>query len=109
MQLFLAHSINVCLGTDSLASNDTLNLFKEMHALALTFPEFSAEQILAMATTAPARALGRESEIGVLAPGALADLVTVPLQADSPDPYESVVYAEQLPTHVIVGGEFLVG
>lgn len=109
LQLFLAHSINVCLGTDSLASNDTLNLFKEMHTLALTFPEFSAEQILAMATTAPARALGRESEIGSLAPGALADLVTLPLQADSPDPYESVVYAEQLPTHVIVGGEFLVG
>jgi cytosine/adenosine deaminase-related metal-dependent hydrolase len=109
IQLFKAHDINVCLGTDSLASNDSLDMVKEMHTLALSFPELSAEQIVRMATTAPAGALGREGEIGVLAPEARADLVTFPLQSDSPDPYESVVYAEQPPSHVVVGGDVVIG
>ena len=109
IKLLTAAGINVCLGTDSLASNDSLNLIKEMHTFALDFTDLPAEQIVHMTTTAPARALGHENTLGVLAPEARADLIAIPLQNDSPDPYESVVYADQPPSHVMVGGKFVIG
>ena len=47
---FWAAGINVCLGTDSAASNDRLNLFDEMRTLAHWSPELSAQRILELAT-----------------------------------------------------------
>ncbi len=107
IKLLTAAGINVCLGTDSLASNDSLDLIKEMHTFALDFTDLPAEQIVRMATTAPARALGHAKTLGVLTPRA--DLIALLLQSDSPDPYESVVYADRPPSHVMVGGKFVIG
>jgi aminodeoxyfutalosine deaminase len=70
--------LNVCLGTDSLASNDDLSLFAEMRAFAKKFPHASAEEILQMVTVNPARALGQTKRLGQLSPGAHVDLVAVP-------------------------------
>ena len=57
--------VNICLGTDSLATVRTagkqkleLNLFEEMRALAAREPELSASGHLRMATVNGARALG---------------------------------------------------
>src|SRR4029077_4254904 len=52
---------NVCLGTDSLASNETLSLFDEMRAFQKEFPSISAEEIFQMVTVNPARALRCEN------------------------------------------------
>jgi len=41
-------------------------------------PEFTAEDALRMATTAPAAFLDMGGRLGVLAPGAKADLIAVP-------------------------------
>jgi hypothetical protein len=41
---------NVCLGTDSLASNETLSLFDEMRAFQKNFPRISPEEIFQMVT-----------------------------------------------------------
>src|SRR5205823_2320243 len=49
--------MNISLGTDSLASSDSLNLFAEMRALRENEPWLSAQQILATVTTHPAHAL----------------------------------------------------
>src|SRR6266705_2175607 len=46
---------NVCLGTDSLASNESLSLFAEMRAFQQEFPSVSAEEIFQMVTVNPAR------------------------------------------------------
>jgi len=77
--------VNVCLGTDSMATvlkSHTeplaLNLFSEMRALVKEFPNLRPEDAVAMATVNGARALNREQELGVLAPGAFADLIAVP-------------------------------
>ena len=59
---------SICLGTDSLASNDDLSLFAEMRHFA-TFPEVSPEKILAMVTTHPARALQQETALGRIEAG----------------------------------------
>ena len=38
--------VNVCLGTDSLASGDSLSMFAQMQEFARVFPKWSAEEIL---------------------------------------------------------------
>ena len=85
LRRLLQAGVNVCLGTDSLASvNKTrrehveLNLFEEMRALARNAPWLSARKILRMATLNGACALGLRGQIGELIPGAFADLVALP-------------------------------
>ncbi|HEX8792398.1 MAG TPA: amidohydrolase family protein [Polyangiaceae bacterium] len=65
----LAAGLLPALGTDSLASNASLDVLGEARALADRFPTVPAEQLLRMATWAGARALGR-NDIGRIAPGA---------------------------------------
>lgn len=66
---FIPHSSQVCLGTDSLASNRTLSILEEMktvmdHETAATF-----DLVLRWATLNGARALGMEDSVGSLDPG----------------------------------------
>jgi cytosine/adenosine deaminase-related metal-dependent hydrolase len=100
--------VNVCLGTDSLASNDTLNMFAEMQTLAHIFPRVAAEEILTMATLNAARALNHGEKLGRIAPGAWADLIAVPLEVEPADPYEAVVFAEQPVNFSMIGGRVVV-
>ena len=81
---------NVCLGTDSLASNDSLSLFDEMRAFQKYFPRVSAEEILQMVTVNPARALRYENALGQIRPGFGADLVAVPCST-STDVFEQIL------------------
>jgi cytosine/adenosine deaminase-related metal-dependent hydrolase len=81
----LKAKVNVCLGTDSLATvyripreKPELSMFEEMHALARAYPKFPAKRILQMATVNCARALGLNGRIGELSRGAWADLVAIP-------------------------------
>jgi cytosine/adenosine deaminase-related metal-dependent hydrolase len=69
---------NICLGTDSLASNETLSLFDEMRAFQENFPRVSPQEILRMVTVNPARALRCENALGQIRPGFGADLVALP-------------------------------
>jgi len=69
---------NICLGTDSLASNDTLSLFDEMRAFQKNYPRVSPEEILQMVTVNPARALRCENALGQIRPGFRADLIAIP-------------------------------
>jgi len=80
-----AAGVNVCLGTDSLATVcstgkqvPVLDLFAEMRALASLDPAISAGEILEMVTRRGARALGLAGKIGELSPGAFADVIALP-------------------------------
>ena len=81
---------NVCLGTDSLASNDDLSLFAEMRAFQNEFPDVPSEKILAMVTVNPARALQQENAFGKIAPSFLADMIAIPFR-DSPAVYQTIL------------------
>ncbi|WNJ21147.1 amidohydrolase family protein [Pontibacter sp. G13] len=67
--LFLERTDRVCLGTDSLASNDDLGIFPEIQWLQCHFPEVSLHQCVKMATVAGAEALGQSDKFGIFAPG----------------------------------------
>ena len=71
----------VALGTDSLASNEALDLRREMRLSAAAQPHLRPEELLEAATRAGARALGRAGELGELSEGALADLLVLPTRA----------------------------
>jgi cytosine/adenosine deaminase-related metal-dependent hydrolase len=81
---------NICLGTDSLASNESLSLFAEMRAFQKEFPSVSAEEILQMVTVNPARALRYENALGQIRPGFGADLIAVPCST-STDIFEQIL------------------
>src|SRR5205814_7393446 len=76
---------NICLGTDSLASNEDLSLFAEMRAFRRSEPGISPDKILKMVTVNPARALRQENTLGQIRRGFRADLIAVQCnEGDSP-------------------------
>jgi cytosine/adenosine deaminase-related metal-dependent hydrolase len=70
--------INVCLGTDSLASNPDLNLLKEAQLL-FQRDNIPPQPALDMITWRAAKALGLNA--GKLIPGALADFILMPIHS----------------------------
>ncbi len=87
--------LNLCLGTDSLASSASLSLFDEMAFFARSFPEIAPVDIIAMATVNGASALGFENRFGRLMPGYFAKMIYLPLGANTPGRiYESIVTAD---------------
>lgn len=77
VEAFYRSGIRVAIGTDSLASADDLNLFSELRELRRCAPSVPASALLHSATAAGADALGFGPEIGRIAPGARARLITV--------------------------------
>ena len=105
--------VNLCLGTDSLASvcqtrrqKVELNMFEEMRTLAELEPSFSPRQILRLATVNGARALRLQAQIGQIAPGANADMIAVPLTQGSQDPHESVFHHRGDVAASMIGGRW---
>ena len=94
---------NICLGTDSLASNESLSLFAEMRAFQRNFPQISPEEILKMVTVNPARALRCENALGQIQPGFEADLVAVPCP-NSTDIFEHILAFDAPASWSMVGG-----
>ena len=91
--------VNVCLGTDSLATvykkpRETveLNMFDEMRSFARAHSRLSPEKILKLATLNGAIALGLARKIGRLSKGAFADLITIPFTGKLTDAYEAVLH-----------------
>jgi aminodeoxyfutalosine deaminase len=105
--------VNICLGTDSLASvtkvrreHIELNLFEEMRALAGREPGLSPRSILRMATINGARALGMEERIGELTPGAFADLIAMPLGTKHGNVWEQVLEHSGPVAASMIGGKW---
>jgi cytosine/adenosine deaminase-related metal-dependent hydrolase len=93
-----AAGVNVCLGTDSLATirqtgktKPELDMFAEMRALANKDKTVSPAEVLKMATVNGARALGLDGEIGELSPGRFADLIVIPFSGKPAAAYDAVI------------------
>jgi len=76
--------LKLCLGTDSLASNNSLSILDEMKFLAESFSEISPKDMITMATINGAAALGFEKQFGQLTPGRTAKIIFLPVKANNP-------------------------
>ena len=101
----LAAGINVCIGTDSLASNPSLSILDELRFLHRQFPDVPAAKLMAMGTLYGARALGFEDEAGSLTVGKQADIVILPLEGVQPaDGWVSILRSSQVTSAAYVAG-----
>jgi cytosine/adenosine deaminase-related metal-dependent hydrolase len=99
-----ALGVNICVGTDSLASNDSLSLLAELRLLQRTEPWLEASELLRTITVNPARALRRENQLGRITPGALADLIAIPFSHKMETIHQEVVaFAQPIPWTMIDG------
>lgn len=102
----IGNGVNVCLGTDGVCSNNSLDLFEEIKLAALLAKgknldptALPAYEALKMATVNGAKAQGREGETGVIAPGYDADIIMI--NTDAPhlrpiyDPISAAAYSVQ--------------
>ncbi len=89
----LAHGVNVCLGTDGVCSNNSLDLFEELKLAALLAKgsrldptAVTAQQALELATVRGAIAQGRQGQTGIIAPGYDADIIMLASDSVSMQP-----------------------
>ena len=61
--------MDIALGTDSLSSNDDLDMMKELVCLRTDFPQVPMQELLTWASLNGARFLGKEDVLGSLTPG----------------------------------------
>ncbi len=125
----LRRGINVAIGTDSLASNDSLDMLAELRAIwsgdawagatpavcagvpetptaadaAAVAPNVGAPQILEMGTINGAKALGLADRTGSLEPGKQADLIIVNV-GQTDDPVAAVLQGQGGVERTIVAG-----
>jgi cytosine/adenosine deaminase-related metal-dependent hydrolase len=102
------YGVNVCLGTDSLASNNTLDMRSEMREVR-ALHGLGDREVLEMVLLNGAHALGQAGKLGRISPGSVADLVAFPHpanEADSSagDPYRRVVQSHEPPSLLLVNG-----
>lgn len=69
--------IPICVGTDSLSSNDSLCIVDELHCIQKAFPEVSLGELLVWACRNGASFLGKEAVFGSLEPGKRPGLVYI--------------------------------
>lgn len=75
--LFREEQMNICLGTDSLASNSTLSILAEMKLLQDHFPGLNLNELLIWACNNGSKALKLDSDFGTLEPGKKPGLILI--------------------------------
>ncbi len=96
-KFFYDHGYRLSLGTDSLASNDGLNLFSEMQLFQKTASNLAPQEILKMVTLNPAEALGMKGKLGELSPGSFAEMITIPFQGKKQEVASAVIHNSLFP------------
>ena len=110
-----AAGVNLCLGTDSLASIETkrkaaleLNMFSEMRSFARKHRDTPPGTILRMVTLNAAAALGLNGDIGEISLGAFADLIAIPCREKLADVQEAVLHHRGNVTASMIAGMWVI-
>ncbi|VAX16316.1 hypothetical protein MNBD_NITROSPINAE04-1722 [hydrothermal vent metagenome] len=105
---FMKRKIPVGLGTDSLASNDDLDIRAEARRIMADFPELSISDVFDLATIGGARALGMPAKYGTLQVGAPFDAGAIEFKLNRrADPLLAIISDRGNVSKTWVGGELL--
>jgi 5-methylthioadenosine/S-adenosylhomocysteine deaminase len=110
LKRFLDAGVAVGLGTDSLASSPSLNLWDEMRYAYRIHRSagVTARDIVTLATNGGAKALGMFNAIGSIEPGKRADIIAVPLpKKDTGDIYSDLLRETKSCIMSVVDGKIL--
>ena len=77
VEMMRREGLTLCVGTDSLSSNDELDMVQELYCLQEHFPDVPLEELLEWACRNGARFLGKEDVLGSFAPGSKAGVVLI--------------------------------
>lgn len=77
VRLMRDNALDICVGTDSLSSNDDLDIMSELICLHRNFPEVTMNELFTWASLNGARFLSKEKELGSIVPGRKPGLVLV--------------------------------
>lgn len=104
-RVMIEAGVNVCIGTDSLASNPSLSVLDELRFLWRRGDGLDADTLLRLGTLNGAIALGWSDSAGAITPGMPADLAVVPIE---PGPKRrgiaAMFEADAPPRAVYIGG-----
>ena len=76
LDLMRENKLKIAIGTDSLSSNDTLDMVAEMYCISENFPDIPLGEIISWATSSGARFL-KKAQLGEIAPGKKPGLVLI--------------------------------
>ncbi len=77
IELMRANALDICIGTDSLSSNDDLDMVKELYCLHSNFPSVPMSELLVWSSLNGARFLCKEDKYGSLTVGKRPGLVLI--------------------------------
>lgn len=110
LEELLRRGINVCVGTDSLASNDSLDLLRELRRVHHLHPGISASSLFQMIGRNAAKPLGSAGNLGAIAPGMAADFTILrpcPREDDVCDVLMAALEDEAIESAAVVVNESL--
>jgi aminodeoxyfutalosine deaminase len=95
---------NICVGTDSLASNSSLSLLAELRQAQHVFSFLTADELLQMVTVNAATALHQRGEIGQVQVNARADMIALPFSGTIDHACDAVIaHTEKVPWRMLAG------
>ncbi len=101
----LRAGVNVCVGTDSLASTPSLSVLDDLRFLHRAYPDVSPGVLLEMGTVNGAKGLGFSTSVGAISPGMPGDLVVVPIErANRKDGVGAMLKSSAPPVAVYISG-----
>lgn len=107
--------VNICLGTDSLATTrmprrgkPELDLFREMQVFTNHHPDVPEQKIIRLTTMNAARALGLAGHIGEINSGAFADLIALRHTGKRSQVHEAVVHHTGNVAASMIAGEWAI-
>ena len=88
-----------------MASNDDLSLFREMRAFRKNHSGVVPEEIVAMATVNPAKALGKPHVLGRIRANYFADMIAIPFEDSRKSLYEALSSYDGVIGWLMIGGQ----
>jgi cytosine/adenosine deaminase-related metal-dependent hydrolase len=99
----LRKGVNVCVGTDSLASTPNLNIVEDLRLLRSQRADVDPETIWSLVTTRAAKALGLAEQLGSISAGKHADFAVFPVASE--EPLNELLKSLAVPSAVWINGD----